>query len=79
MDALKFKPHVQALVEKTQLYWTISKSYNGHSEGTLTTGHALSGLSSVLRKCDPARPIYSQAGDLQYTIITGGAKNAKAV
>lgn len=76
-ESVTFKPHVQALLDKTKQYWDVSRAYNRQGDAVPTTGHALTMLSSVINNSDPGRPLNKQAGALQYNIICGGARDAK--
>ena len=64
-------PTINELEIKTQVYWNLSKAYNGRAEKPITAEYLFRRVNAVLLACDSNRPLAQRLTQLRDTVIKG--------
>lgn len=60
-----------SLEEKTQVYWNLSRAYNGRTEKPITAEHLFKRVNKVLTELDPNRLLAKQLIQLKDEVVRG--------
>lgn len=59
---------------KTQVYWNMSRSFNGRSQEPITADRAFKSIHRVLSILNPYRPLSNRFRQIKEEIILGGSR-----